>query len=72
RVEGHTDSRGSRSLNQGLSDSRANAVRDYLVNAGVSADRLQAQGFGEANPIASNQTPEGRAQNRRIELTVVE
>jgi outer membrane protein OmpA-like peptidoglycan-associated protein len=69
-VEGHTDSRGSEELNQKLSQERAEAVRDYLVKEGVPADRVTAVGKGEGNPIASNDTTEGRAANRRVEIVV--
>jgi len=68
RVEGHTDSRGSNTYNQGLSQRRAQAVRNYLVSKGISADRLSVSGKGEDNPIASNDTDAGRARNRRVEL----
>jgi OOP family OmpA-OmpF porin len=68
RVEGHTDSIGTDAYNQGLSERRANAVMGHLVDRGVSASRLTAVGYGEANPIASNDTAEGRALNRRVEL----
>ena len=53
-----------------LSERRANSVRDWLVKCGIPASRLSAKGFGETNPVASNATPEGRAQNRRTELVV--
>lgn len=69
RVEGHTDSTGSAALNQKLSQKRADAVRDYLVGtAGVPADQVVAAGFGQTRPIASNDTAEGRSQNRRVEF----
>ncbi len=69
RVEGHTDSVGSDSFNQQLSQDRANSVRDYLVaKGGVSADQVTPVGFGETRPIASNDTADGRAQNRRVEF----
>lgn len=71
-VAGHTDSVGSEDYNQGLSERRANAVRDYLVSKGVSASRLSARGYGESRPVASNDTEEGRAENRRTELVVLE
>ena len=71
-VEGHTDSVGNDAYNQGLSQRRAESVRDYLVNNGVSTDRLQARGFGESRPIADNSTEDGRAQNRRVELNPIE
>ncbi|PIP04954.1 MAG: hypothetical protein CO012_05995 [Syntrophobacterales bacterium CG_4_8_14_3_um_filter_49_14] len=69
-VEGHTDSRGSELYNQGLSQRRADAVRDYLVQRGYPADRIQARGKGEGNPIANNASPEGRANNRRVEIVI--
>ena len=67
-IEGHTDSDGSKSMNQSLSERRANAVRDYLIANGISADRLSAAGFGEENPIASNKTRAGKKENRRVEV----
>lgn len=67
-IEGHTDSDGSNSMNLALSDRRANAVRDYLIANGISADRLSAKGFGEENPIASNSTRAGKRENRRVEV----
>ncbi len=70
-VEGHTDSVGRESTNQRLSDSRANSVKDYLVSNGVDQFRLSAKGYGESNPIASNRTRAGRAQNRRVEINLV-
>jgi OOP family OmpA-OmpF porin len=70
-LHGHTDSIGSDAYNLQLSQKRANAVRDYLVAKGISADRVTAKGMGEADPIASNETPEGRARNRRVELNVI-
>jgi outer membrane protein OmpA-like peptidoglycan-associated protein len=69
-VEGHTDSRGSESYNQGLSQRRADTVRDYLVQKGYPADRIQARGMGEGSPIADNASPEGRANNRRVEIVI--
>jgi outer membrane protein OmpA-like peptidoglycan-associated protein len=67
-VVGHTDSTGSISVNRRLSTARAEAVRKYLVSQGVSEDRLTARGAGPDEPLASNDTAEGRAQNRRVEL----
>jgi outer membrane protein OmpA-like peptidoglycan-associated protein len=69
-VEGHTDSQGSEQFNQRLSEKRAQAVRSYLVSHGVAPDRISAQGLGEDNPIADNDSPEGRANNRRVEIVV--
>lgn len=70
-VEGHTDSVGSNSLNQKLSESRANSVRDFLVKEGIGADRLTAIGYGEDKPIATNNTRAGRTQNRRVEINLI-
>lgn len=67
-VAGHTDSTGGRDLNQRLSQARAQSVRDYLVEQGVDASRLTVKGYGPDRPVATNTTPEGRAQNRRVEL----
>ena len=67
-VEGHTDSVGGDDYNQNLSERRAEAVRDYFVQQGISAASVDARGFGKTDPIASNDTPEGRQQNRRVEL----
>lgn len=69
-VEGHTDSKGSRAANQRLSDRRAEAVLDALVERGVNEDRLTSEGFGEDNPIADNETLAGRQENRRIEFSL--
>ncbi len=67
-VGGHTCSIGTEAYNLDLSLRRAEAVRNYLVSQGISADRLTVRGYGETRPTASNATPEGRAQNRRVEL----
>jgi len=67
---GHTDSVGSRELNRSLSRERANAVASYMVQAGMAEGRLSAVGYGPDTPVSSNETPEGRSQNRRIEFTV--
>jgi outer membrane protein OmpA-like peptidoglycan-associated protein len=69
-VEGHTDARGSDQKNQELSQHRAEAVRDYLVEKGVDSERVAAVGRGEASPIADNDSAEGRATNRRVEIVV--
>lgn len=68
---GHTDSIGTEQYNQGLSQRRANSVKDYLVSKGVAADRIYVEGKGETSPVASNSTREGRAQNRRVEIEIV-
>jgi outer membrane protein OmpA-like peptidoglycan-associated protein len=69
-VEGHTDSQGSDDLNQALSQRRAESVKNYLTSQGIAADRLTATGFGKTRPIADNASPEGRADNRRVEIVV--
>lgn len=69
-VEGYTDSQGSNSYNQGLSQRRADSVRDYLVQRGYPSNLIQARGQGENSPIASNASAEGRANNRRVEIVV--
>ncbi len=72
-IEGHTDSTGPENYNQGLSERRANAIRDYLVNnKGVSANRLKTVGYGEARPVADNATREGRQRNRRVIAVIIE
>jgi len=70
-IEGHTDNRGSASYNQGLSERRANAVTNYLKMKGVSGDRLTTIGLGLNNPVDTNETDEGRARNRRVEIGIV-
>ena len=70
RIEGHTDSTGSEEYNLGLSQRRADAVRDHLVSKGIASERLEALGKGEGYPITSNKTREGRSQNRRVEFVV--
>ncbi|PRX57449.1 DUF5723 family protein [Flagellimonas meridianipacifica] len=70
-VEGHTDSVGSSSSNQKLSEARANSVRDFLIGKGISPNRLKAIGFGEEKPIANNATRSGRKQNRRVEINLI-
>jgi outer membrane protein OmpA-like peptidoglycan-associated protein len=69
-VEGHTDSVGTDQVNMLLSENRANAVRDFLVKQGVVASSIAARGFGESQPVATNDTATGRQQNRRVELVV--
>ena len=68
RVEGHTDADGDEAKNQILSEQRAKAVADKLISMGISADRLTSKGFGESVPVNNNSTPEGRANNRRVEF----
>ncbi|WP_085810097.1 OmpA family protein [Sphingomonas sp. TZW2008] len=70
-VYGHTDSTGSDAYNQGLSEQRARAVADYLSTRGVQSARIGTRGFGETQPIATNETEEGRAANRRVEIKIV-
>jgi outer membrane protein OmpA-like peptidoglycan-associated protein len=72
RIEGHTDDRGSADYNQKLSQRRANSVRKYLIERGINPDRLEAVGYGESQPIADNDTEEGRAKNRRSEFVILE
>jgi outer membrane protein OmpA-like peptidoglycan-associated protein len=69
-VEGHTDNVGTAEKNQALSEKRANAVRDYLVSAGIASDHITATGRGEDAPIATNKTTAGQQQNRRVELVI--
>jgi outer membrane protein OmpA-like peptidoglycan-associated protein len=70
-VEGHTDSVGTEQYNQRLSERRAQSVVDYLARGGIARSRLDPVGYGESDPVASNDTEEGRAQNRRVELKVM-
>jgi outer membrane protein OmpA-like peptidoglycan-associated protein len=70
QVEGHTDSVGSTDYNQRLSENRASSVRTYLVEQGIASNAIGTAGFGETMPVASNDTPAGRQQNRRVELVV--
>ncbi len=67
-IAGHTDNTGSQAINRTLSQARAEAVKAFLIDKGVAADRLEAKGYGPDAPIAENDTAEGRAQNRRVEL----
>ena len=71
-VEGHTDSDGEEAMNQTLSEQRANTVMAKLVEMGITQDRLTAKGFGETMPIADNITPEGKANNRRVEFVKIQ
>jgi OmpA-OmpF porin, OOP family len=68
-IEGHTDNVGQADANQTLSEKRAAAVRQFLIDSyGINGARLQAEGLGQTKPVASNDTPEGRQSNRRVEL----
>jgi len=71
-IIGHTDSTGSDAINNPLSQSRASNTRDYLVTRGVAASRFSVEGRGSREPVASNDTPDGRARNRRVEIFVAE
>jgi len=70
-IEGHTDDRGGAKLNQELSQDRADALKQALVKRGVAAKRISAVGKGEAEPVAGNDTEQGRSQNRRVEIVLV-
>lgn len=70
-ISGHTDSQGSDAYNQGLSERRAKAVVDFLINAGIPSSRMKSAGYGETRPMATNDTPEGRQLNRRTEFEVL-
>ena len=69
-VEGHTDAVGSDDYNQKLSENRAQAVRDYLIQQGIPDNAIVSRGLGKTQPVATNDTPEGRQQNRRVELVL--
>lgn len=71
RINGHTDNEGSDSENLQLSDRRAKSVRDYLISKGIAVNRLDSRGYGETLPIADNNNPQGRQQNRRTEFVVI-
>lgn len=71
RIYGHTDSTGRLEFNQKLSEDRAASVRDYLISKGLNANRFTTRGMGPGDPIATNDTPEGRAKNRRVEFTIL-
>lgn len=72
RIEGHTDSQGTASLNQTLSIKRADSIRKYLVNKGIDPSSMEIAGYGSSKPVASNDTKEGRALNRRVEFIIIE
>ena len=71
-IQGHTDNIGSAAYNMKLSENRAKAVMEYLLNKGVDSERLSSKGLGLTMPIASNKTPEGRTRNRRVELKPIQ
>jgi outer membrane protein OmpA-like peptidoglycan-associated protein len=71
-VAGHTDNQGNAAANKVLSENRAKAVYQFLIDANISADRLSYKGYGAEKPLADNTTEEGRAQNRRTEFTMVD
>lgn len=71
RIDGHTDSDGEESANQVLSQKRAESVKNYLISQGIDANRMVAKGFGESNPVANNATAQGKAQNRRTEISIL-
>ena len=71
-VQGHTDIIGTEDYNQKLSEDRAHTVTDYLIKKGIAAERLRAVGFGTRVPLADNESDEGRAKNRRVELVPFE
>jgi outer membrane protein OmpA-like peptidoglycan-associated protein len=70
-IEGHTDSDGDEGFNKKLSEERAEAVKSTLVNMGISESRLSTKGFGESVPVDNNSTPEGKANNRRVEFVKI-
>jgi outer membrane protein OmpA-like peptidoglycan-associated protein len=72
RIEGHTDDRGSPTGNNALSQRRAQAVAVYLISKGISARRLSARGYGQAQPLVPNDSAEHREQNRRVEFVILE
>jgi OOP family OmpA-OmpF porin len=72
RIEGHTDNVGGAKFNLGLSQRRAAAVRRYLIERGVEAERLISEGYGDQNPIADNTTEQGRQRNRRVAFTILD
>jgi outer membrane protein OmpA-like peptidoglycan-associated protein len=72
QIRGHTDNRGNKNFNMGLSEKRAKSVLDYLVTAGVDSSRLDFKGYGPTKPIAPNITAQGRARNRRVEFFILE
>jgi len=72
RIDGHTDSVGSAASNKTLSQRRADSAKKYLTDKGVDGSRMTTNGYGEENPVDTNETKAGRAKNRRVEFTVIE
>ena len=72
RIEGHTDSRGSAEYNKGLSQQRADAVREYLIGKGIASERLESIGYGEEKPLVSGENAAAWEKNRRVDFFVVE
>ena len=70
-ISGHTDNTGDKKSNQLLSENRAKSVYDYLIKQGITATRLTFKGYGDTKPVASNETNEGKTQNRRTEFTII-
>jgi outer membrane protein OmpA-like peptidoglycan-associated protein len=70
-ISGHTDNTGTDVINDALSQARADAVKTYLLNAGIPSGRIQSKGYGSKKPKVSNDTDEGRAQNRRVEFSIL-
>ena len=71
-IEGHTDNVGDDDANLDLSKRRAISVKNYLISKGVAAARLSTDGFGEGKPVVTNETPEGRTRNRRVEMHILQ
>jgi len=72
RVDGHTDATGEAGYNQWLSEKRATSVKKYLEDSGISASRIAIKGLGQTKPVGDNKTPEGRQQNRRVEVVILD
>lgn len=70
-VDGHTDATGTEEYNQWLSEKRAESVKNYIADHHIDASRITTNGYGQSKPVAANDTPEGRQQNRRVEVTIV-
>jgi outer membrane protein OmpA-like peptidoglycan-associated protein len=70
-IGGHTDNVGTPESNIKLSQERANAVRNYIINKGIAANRITAKGYGDTMPVADNSTEEGRSKNRRTEVSII-